>query len=68
MDWTSFEGLPFHRLQAEVDVRREVTRSVVATAVFFAVLSLTAIIICGLINHEGAIVAIETIAGSSTAL
>lgn len=68
MDWTNFGGPPFHHVQADVDVRREVTRSIVATAAFLAVLILATITVCGLIDHGVANVRIQTIAGSSAPL
>jgi hypothetical protein len=45
MDCTNFEGYPFHHRQPDVDIQREIIRSVAATAVFLALLGITATIL-----------------------
>lgn len=54
MDWTSFEGYPFHCRRPEVDLHRELMQSLKATTVFLAVLGVTAIVIATWIGHSPA--------------
>ena len=51
MDWTTFEGFPLHHGQPAVDVRREIIRSIKATAAFLAALSIAAIILAAQISR-----------------
>lgn len=61
MDWTNFGAPSFHHFRTDVDVRHEIIRSIIATAVFFTVLSLGAITIGVRISHGVADTNIETI-------
>ena len=45
MDCTNFEFHSFHDRQPDIDHRREIIRSIAATAVFLAALSIAAIIL-----------------------
>jgi hypothetical protein len=51
MDWTTFDGHPFHYDRSDVDLRRELIQSLKATAAFFAALVIGAIVIATQLSH-----------------